>query len=132
MINMLNMLTWLSLMNLLNLNHFWIMYKMHICKNKFHVCYHILDIYKNPGRKSLLTCPAPCILDQLIEIKIYTYIYIFLFSQFFDVHHKSFIFFAPLWDIYHFFAMIRSTCLFEISLTNQKWKLLRTNTYQVF
>ena len=129
MINMLNMLTWLSLMNLLNLNHFWIMYKMHICKSKFHVCYHILDIYKNPGRKTLLTYPAPCILEQLIEIK--TDIFYF-HSSLTCIINKSFIFFVPLWDIYQFFAMIRSTCLFEISLTNEKWNLLRTDTYQVF
>ena len=31
-----------------------------------------------------------------------------------------------------FFVMTTSICLFQISLTNQKWTLLRTNTYQAF
>ena len=45
------------------------MSKRYICKNKFHVCHHISDIYENPQRKTLLTHPVPSILKQLIERK---------------------------------------------------------------
>ena len=42
--------------------------RRHICKNKFHVCYHYLDIYENPTGKSFLTLPVPSIL-KIIEIE---------------------------------------------------------------
>ena len=51
-------------MTLLNLNPFWItkaefMSKRNICKSKFHVRYHFLYIYGNPGRKNFVkpSCP---------------------------------------------------------------------------
>ena len=38
------------------------MSKRYICKSKFHVCYHFLDIYENPGRKNFInpSCPKHC------------------------------------------------------------------------
>ena len=68
------------------------MYKRHICKSNFCVCYRILDVYKNPGRKTLLTRPVPNILKQLIEIK---HDVNFIFTVLW-VPHKSFLFFIPL------------------------------------
>ena len=44
------------------------MSKRYICKSKFHVCYHILDM-KILGEKTLLTSPVTSILKELIEIK---------------------------------------------------------------
>ena len=38
-----------------------IMSKRNICKSKFHVCYHFLDM-KILGEKSLLTCPVQSII----------------------------------------------------------------------
>ena len=44
------------------------MSRRHICKNKFHNCYHCLDIMKIPQEKSFLTLPVPSVL-KIIEIK---------------------------------------------------------------
>ena len=50
-------------MTLLNLTHFCIAkaescLKRYICKSNFYVCYHFLDIYKNP-RKSFIKSSYP-------------------------------------------------------------------------
>ena len=42
------------------------MSKKHICKSKFHVRYHFLDI---SGEKTLLTFPAPSIRVRLVFLK---------------------------------------------------------------
>ena len=38
------------------------MSRRHIYKSKFHVFTIVLDIYENPGKKTLLTHPVPSIL----------------------------------------------------------------------
>ena len=45
------------------------MSKRHICKSKFHVCYHFLDIHENLRRKDFINPHATNILKQLMEIK---------------------------------------------------------------
>ena len=35
------------------------MSKRYICKNKFHVCYHNLDVYENPRRKNYINPSCP-------------------------------------------------------------------------
>ena len=45
------------------------MSKRYICKRKFHVCYHFLDIYESPRRKNLInpSCPKhPKIINMFI------------------------------------------------------------------
>ena len=63
------------------------MSKRHICKSKFHACYHFLDIYKSLRRKKVInpSCPKhPKIIWNKKGQK-------FLFSRFFVVSQKSFI-----------------------------------------
>ena len=45
------------------------MSKRRICKSKFHVCYHFLDIHENLRRKDFINPHATNILKQLMEIK---------------------------------------------------------------
>ena len=65
------------------------MFKGHICKSKFHVCYHFfLDICENPGRKTFINPSSPKH-PEIIEIKNDID---FLFSPFFVVLQNGFIF----------------------------------------
>ena len=69
-------------------NTSWIASKTDICKSKFNVCYHFLDIYENPRRKSFINLSCPKHPEIIHWNKKW---HKFLFSHFFVVPQKGFI-----------------------------------------
>ena len=105
----------------------WIMSKRHICKSKFHVCYHFLDIYENP-RKNFI---SPSWLKHPKIIKWNKKSDKSLFLHFFVVPQKGFIFLR-----YKKSVKIKSLCRFPpfflIGTTRVKTVFVELPIYTIF